>query len=350
MLAAFNTIIPSIRSIQSRPGVAVPNHRYSNLAPLPYDTVSFGASEKNIENKKYGVNFATAKQVNVIAKDSEKYLKKQLSDIFSDIVRDPDDPTTFDRPIEAVSFRTKSAESIKEKSASRKFFNVQEIKSHMTDLVGARLIFADASKQNIDKAVLRLADAEANNKLKILEIENYRPDPILDEDGKVEKSYDYASPKALTKLKNECDKHGSIIPKRDEDLPTGYMALHFLVQLPNGLTGEIQMLGTDVAELKEIEDLCYKTKAGKSVDKKYAPVAKMLQPLADKSDTILQNEYMRYTRDAYIVQRDKEPQIGKHKLQTKFLEIPDYLPKELDFNVIDNKMRECDALSKKDNK
>src|SRR5574344_1183138 len=125
------------------------------------------------------------------------------------------------------------------------------------------------------------------------------------------------------------------------------MAIHLLTKLPNGLTGEIQILGTDVAQLKEIEDLCYKAKAGKSIDKKYAPVEEMLEPLKDSDDSMLQKEYMDYTRDEYIYQRDKETQMVKRKYNTQYLEIHEYFPKELDFNNLKKKMKQCDIADKK---
>ena len=130
-----------------------------------------------------------------------------------------------------------------------------------------------------------------------------------------------------------------MISKKDEDIPTGYMAIHLLTKLPNGFTGEIQILGTDIADLKEVEDLCYKVKSGKSIDKKYESIKKILKPLTNKDDLLLRREFNKYTRNAYIYQREMPPDSSS---ETMFLPIPKYLPQELDFNNIYKVMRECD--------
>ena len=101
-------------------------------------------------------------------------------------------------------------------------------------------------------------------------------------------------------------------------------------------------MGSDVAELKEIEDLCYKIKSGKSVDKKFASVEKTLQPLKNSDDTILRREFNNYTRNAYKYQRDKEPLPAGENVHRPFLAIPDYLPSKLDFNNIYDEVAKCE--------
>lgn len=307
-MLTFNSFIPKFNGIQPAQNryTAVP--KYPNLAPLARDTVSFGRTDKNISNNpKFGISLAAAKKINIDAEDAKNYLERQLTDILSDMIRPESGEGSLSKPIKTINYRVKTPKSIREKSMTRRWINEKEVKSGMTDIVGARILMSDASVDNVDKVLRRLADGEDNNKLQIIEIENYRPEPEIDENGNITKSYDYASPQALRKLKSECDKKGTMISKRDEDVPTGYMAIHLLTKLPNGFTGEIQIMGTDVAELKEIEDLCYKVKSGKSIDKKYEPIKRMLSPLSDRNDIMLQREYNNYTRKAYIHQRNKEP-------------------------------------------
>ena len=342
-MLTFNTFIPKFNQIKPfNPTQNTPSlNKYPNLAPLRYDTVSFGQTDKEKGDPRYGINLATAKKINAEAAESAKYLKFQLNQILGDLIMSENDKPSLNRPIDSIAVRVKTPKSIKEKSSTRKLQNEKEVKSKMTDIVGGRIVLGKTDNVSVDKVLQRLTEAEASNKLRILEIENYRPDPEIDINGNVVRNYDYGSAGALRKLKSECDKKEISIPKRDEDLPTGYMAIHLLTQLPNGFIGEIQIIGNGVLQLKRIEDMCYKVKSGKSLDKKYAPIEKMLKPLSNKDDILLRKEFNKYTRDAYIYQRDKHLGIVSPD-KSEFLPIPDYLPKELDFNNLAAKKKECD--------
>lgn len=342
-MLAINNFIPKI-NIQNP---ALPNYqqkaqfdrtRYPNLAPLKYDTVSFGLTEKAVGDERFGISTKEAEKIHNEAKASGKYLKFQLGKIFHDMIISEENP---DGIMQEPKCRIKTPKSIQEKSATRRWINSKEVKSHMTDIVGARIILTNSSIENVNKVIDRITKAEQNNDLQIIEIENYRPEPEIDEDGNITHSYDYSSPNALRKLKAEIDKKGTMISKRDEDIPSGYMAIHLLTKLPNGFTGEIQIMGKDIAELKEIEDLCYKIKSGKSVDKKFANVEKILQPLKNNEDTILRREFNNYTRNAYKYQRNKKPLSSGEFVHSPFLTIPDYLPSNLDFNNIYEEVKKC---------
>lgn len=343
-MLTLNTFIPKFNQIKPFNNIqnAPSYNKYPNLAPLRYDTVSFGQTDKEKGDPAYGINFATAKQINAEAIAPSKYLKFQLNQILGDLIKPENSEATLARPIDSIAVRVKTPKSIKEKSATRKLVNEHEVKTKMTDIVGGRIVLGKTDNASVDKVLNRLAEAEASNKLRILEIENYRPDPEIDIHGNIVRNYDYGSAGALRKLKAECDKKETSIPKRDEDLPTGYMAIHLLTQLPNGFIGEIQIIGNGVLQLKRIEDMCYKVKSGKSLDKKYAPIEKMLKPLSNKDDIILRKEFNKYTRDSYIYQRDKYLGLISPD-NDEFLPIPDYLPKELDFNNLAAKKKECDA-------
>lgn len=342
-MLTLNTFIPKFNQIkplnnnQNTPSI----NKYPNLAPLQYDTVSFGQTDKEKGDPRYGINLATAKKINAEAAESAKYLKYQLNQILGDLIKPEGGKVSFSRPIDSIAVRVKTPKSIKEKSATRKLQNEKEVKSKMTDIVGGRIVLGKTDNASVDKVLQRLTEAEASNKLRIIEIENYRPEPEIDANGNVVRRYDYGSANALRKLKSECDKKETSISKKDEDLPTGYMAIHLLTQLPNGFVGEIQIIGEGVLKLKRIEDMCYKVKSGKSLDKKYAPVVKLLKPLENKDDILLRKEFNKYTRDSYIYQRDKHLGIIPIS-ENEFLPIPDYLPKELDFNNLAAKKMECD--------
>lgn len=341
-MLAINTFIPqNVTSLFNNRRTTTGSVYYSNLAPLKYDTVSFGLTEKDLPSKDIQGMFklpaGTANKIYKNAKQTKNYLAKQLYEIFDGLISSsPNDG----KPIGEIVCRTKLPKSIDEKAMTRRWINEDEVKSNMTDIIGARIIMNNSSVENVDKVIDRITDAVRNDKLRIIEIENYRPEPEIDENGDIKYSYDYASFNALRRLKCECDKKGRSIPKRDEDLPTGYMAIHLLTELPNSFTGEIQIMGKDVAKLKDIEDLCYKAKSGKKIDPIYKPIRDILKPLRNKNDVILQREYNKYTRNAYTHQRMKET--FSNDDSCGFLKIPNYLPEELDFNNLARIKSECE--------
>lgn len=315
--------------------------KYANLAPLSKDTVSFTGGKKEIrssnpEEHVGGINKTTAMSIHNDAERAYMYLDQKLDKILGDMVR-PENSKGSMKPIQSIHSRIKDVDSIIEKSITRKLDSTQEVKEGITDIVGARIVMANTTKGAVDAVINRLTGAVKNNELKILEIENYRPDPDVDSDDNIIKSYDYASTKALKELKLACDDQlGTSIRKVDEDVPSGYMAIHMLVRLPNGFTGEIQIIGREVERLKDIEDICYKVKCGKTVKNIPPKVKKMLAPLTNKDDVILRKEHNIYTRQAYMFQRNLEIQnsFGRRKMSNSFLKIPDYLPKDLDFNKL----------------
>ena len=321
--------------------------KYANIMPLSKDTVCFTGGKKDIRSNNPeddhvgGINKTTAIAIHSDAERAYMYLDQKLDKILGDMVRPEHSAGSASKPIQIIRSRIKDVDSIIEKSITRKLDSTQEVKEGITDIVGARIVMANTTKGAVDKVIDRLTDAVKNNELKIIEIENYRPDPEMDSEDNIIKSYDYSSARSLKELKLACDDQlGTSIRKVDEDVPSGYMAIHMLVQLPNGFTGEIQILGREVERLKDIEDICYKVKNGKTVKKVPPKVKKMLAPLSNREDVVLRKEHNIYTRQAYIFQRELELQnsFGRRKMSNEFLKIPDYLPKNLDFNNLANEL------------
>lgn len=341
-------IIPSFSSIninrnQQTNKLFASTSACGNLAPLKCDMVSFSGGKKSLdfvdengeEQSVFGINKTTALGLEKEAKYAKNYLDQKLDRILGGLVRPQSGKGSSSKPIKFINIRIKSADSIIEKSITRKLDSAKEVKEKMTDIVGARIVMADSTKPSVDKVIKKLTEAVQSDQIKIIEIENYRPDPEVDINDNIIKSYDYASARALKDLKLACDdKLGTSIKKVDEDTPSGYMAIHMLVKLPNGFTGEIQIIGSEVEKLKEIEDICFKYKNGKKLKDIPLKVKKMLTPLTNKDDEILLKEYNIYTREAYMYQRQKEMSDDNKKSDDKFLQIPEYLPTSLDFNNI----------------
>ena len=344
----YSSLLPKI-NIGSQKGYNHTNNgvKYPNLAPLKCDTISFrGYEGEEYDNYQYGVTLKTARLVHEDALPSENYLRKQLTNILDDMVRQKPTKGSDSKPIYSIKYRTKSPTSIVEKSRDEKLNSFNEVKKNLHDIVGARIIMSDASVENVDKVIDRITKAVEDNKIRILQIENYRPEPELDINDNPIKKYDYASTGAIKRLRDACNEKGCIIEKNDRDKSSGYMAIHLSVQLPNGYIGEIQIMGGDVEDLKEVEDLCYKVKAGKGINKKYDKIVKILAPLRNKDDHILQKAYQEYTRRAYLYQREKEPLKNNRKAgKPIFLHIPEdlnYIPESLDFNNLYHEKHKCD--------
>ena len=350
---SFAVNIYNQTNLQNRPqtrGMSCP--RYSNLAPLSKDTICFTSGKQDLEDASNGINLKTAKMLYDDVQPAQKYLNRQLDKILSDLVRPEHGTGSLSKPIEIIRKRAKLPESIVEKSATRSLRSYDEVKYSLTDLAGAKVVMADTSREAVDKVIGRLTEAVENGRLKIIEIENYRPEPEINDVGEVVRTFDYSSPLALKNLKKACDdKSDTNIRKVDEDRPSGYMAIHLLVQLPGGFTGEIQIIGNKMEKLKDVEDMCFKVKNGKHLPKEYKSVEKMISPLANKDDVVLRKEYSKYTRKAYLYQRDLEQNRNKRKKQDtqEFLHIPEYLPEVLDFNNVAKEIARCNGRSKQHN-
>ena len=336
-----------------------PRYGLTMTKPLIRDTVTFKATAKMMGSRADEIPLQVAKGIHEEAKKALKYMEDKLTPFLYDL-----EATTYapENPIEAILKRAKEPDSIREKAVTRGWNRLAEIKKEMTDLAGMKIIMRDGSREQVNKVIERLIQFVNETGIKIVEIENKRPLPIYNNYGEVVKSYDYASPMYLVKLQKIASKlAGRDIRYVDENTPTNYMAIHILTELPNGITGELQIMGHDIAALKELEDMCYKIKNGKNLKKKYAPIEKVLAPLKPPSPALegvedaeylaklkehefLCEEHLKYTKDAYMLQREKEPRkFTKRAKKESFLKIPSFLPQELDFNNLQELKNKCDA-------
>lgn len=313
--------------------------RNYNINPLTRDVVSFGESKrrkveipteerdalatlKNMENRSEAVTIDLAKQIRREASPVMRELHKTLNKYLGSLIADENNPN---RPIArgGIKCRLKSENSLCEKSATRHLRTKDELKDELYDIIGARIVLRDASKAGVEEVMKKLTEAVINNDLKVFEIENYRPD----------EKHSYVSQKSLNALERACNKIRSDGVRRSESsIPSGYTALHLSVYLPNGFKGEIQLMGVDVQDVKELEDFIYKVKNNKSLDKKYKPIEDILKPLRDNK--ALQRAMNAHSQEQYMAARNKEPKTVKSKHSVKFLPVPKYLPPEFDFNEL----------------
>ena len=328
--------------------------------PLAHDVVSFKATPKSMGSRANAINMQLAKDIHNDAEVALAYMRDKINQYIFDLVADTYNPKN---PIEVVKQRVKSPESIIEKAITRNWNTKQEILKNMTDLAGMKIIMRDGSKEQVNKVLENLMQGMDEGAFKIIEIENKRPLPVYNQYDEIVKSYDYASPGYLAKFQRLASKvAGRDVKLIEENTPTNYMAIHMLMELPNGIVGELQIMGHDVALLKDIEDMCYKVKNGKNLPKKYAEVEKALvslkPPVLPKSGIetpqykealanykFLKKEHLKYTQEAYMQQREKEPRLHKSRKKEVFLKIPEFMPKELDFNYLYELKMKCDQAA-----
>ena len=261
-------------------------------------------------------------------------------------------------PILKLEYRTKGASSLREKASSKHIHTKEGVIVNLQDLSGARIILGSNQKGSADVVIDKLAEVVKDGKLKIVEIENHTP---------ADKKYQYASQTKLHKLaKASSDKFGAFVSEHITRNETGYIAIHLTVEFPDGMRGEIQILGRDVAIFKELEDLPYKILQGKSVKPEYAEIVEIFKPLTPVRNNPfdpeniekakLRQEFSAYTAAAYKHERDKMPVSSTSKKVSSFLSLDEFskmskrkihLPKEVDFNNLYKLKIKADRLAEK---
>lgn len=314
----------------------------SNLAPLKYDTVSFGnnKTEKAAAIKESfqeslaqlsvallpAVSLDACKEASENSKMACNNLEKTLKTFLGEYVSTKANP---DNIIYKIETRIKSPNSIREKSAEKlardiisknsQAFNIRTaegIKSRIEDIPGARVILQDALEHQANQVIDALIQAVESGKLKITKIENYKTDKTPEE-------LEYFSMSKLKELETAVNKINpdNPIKIKQKTKSSGYMALHLDVDLTNaampvknaGYIGEIQIIGKDVAELKNVEDFCYKLKSHKVIKGKnpcYEAFSQYFLKYYDDREKYpnLKADFNEYTEKAYKIQRMKNPQ------------------------------------------
>ena len=348
-----------------------PCKTYPNLKPLERDTVSFTSStELNRTLMSAFDNKEVCNSIYENSKDAANDFQDTLNKYFEDLISNDENRNL---PIHHIDFRTKTPESIREKTADKlgnsilhdvkNTFNpnsAKDIKKNINDLIGARFVLDNFSKKDTTKIIERLSDACKNGDLKIISIESYEPDSP-------DKNLKYFSDTDLKNLKKAANSNkpaGSDSVKLiKSSKKTGYVGLHINVDLSNpdkyvsnkdNYLGEIQILGYDVSKLKEVEDACYKLKSNKDLKRgniAYKPFTQYFLKYLNSSPEVKDN-FEEYTKRAYIEQRRKEParknsRKNDSNLPTiKECNMEGKVPKELDFNLLYDLKTKCDEVYK----
>ena len=399
---------PSLRVLGGNNQANVISFNGANLKPLAHDTVSFTSKTKEgnyIDDEALMSavhNDEICEQLHNDAQEAKQYLHDTIEKYFKGYIYDK--VTNPDGLIEPLQSRVKTAGSIKEKVVKKLAktllpqkdpnkrlrpylttfnpFSKEGIKENIRDVAGCRIVVKDAFDSTMDTIVDELCTLIREEEMIIEEIENHVPkeepqeQSSAEENGdnkpKQEKVVPYFTEAQLRKIRQVINE-----VRLANNLPTidikvaysdaGYMALHLDVDTTNigrrkdnrGFYTELQILGSDVAMLKDIEDLCYKLKDNKSIKQNhpsFTPFEKFFQEAYTNTEDypFIVEKYQEYTKKAYQAQRMRRPQGNNASDDTKDWSytyptieecgLKDDIPPILDFNNLARLKRDCEDL------
>lgn len=314
---------PSVQHIKSQ---------YSH--PLSADTVSFKAGKKDFENMKDAVSVeSTRKAIDEATAASKRtlyILRKYLKPLMANTANP-------NNPIKSISGGVKGENSTRKKTAKRSISGKRGL-MEMGDFIRYRITLRDNSPKSIEKVLKQLGNAVKSGEFQIFEIENY-----LTQDSR-----GYANFKMLSALTDNCNPNELSI--RTANIPSGYPAIHIGFRTKEDIIGEIQIMGSDVEEIKELDDFLYKLLDNNGLEEPYkgimeAPMKKALKSIKD--DAYKMNALMQYRRDSFSLAFDTPSKKYNSKEKVKYIDIPYFLPKELGFPWIAEQKEFCESVSKK---
>ena len=372
----FQSQSSQIKSNNNNSKVLNFNIKAPKLAPLAQDTISFtGLSEYKAAFN----NIELCKKIHQCAKPANQYLQDVLEKYFAQDVYD--EKTNPRGGIAPISARVKSPESIEEKVSdkiSSTFKAVKEedfyekifsphsekgIKDKIRDISGARIVVTEAFDNVMDKVVDNLCAMIREESLIVDEIQNH-----TSPDSKADSYFTDEQLKKIQDAVNEVRADNGLdeIEVDTDTTKTGYMALHLSIDtryIPKlaknqGFWSELQIIGSDVELLKDIEDFCYKLKKGMSIhsqDVAYKPFEEMFLNAYNDTEHYpnVQEAFRQYTIKAYLAQKKRLPSDDIKDDTTswayRYPTIKDcgfegQIPPILDFNILARIKRDCDDL------
>ena len=323
----------SLKAYQSNPNnISVPNS-YPNLKPLTKDSVSFTGGEKFLEKRTKDISWKvmneasselepiTLKVVNIFKREFKQLMATNLHP---------------ERPVHSIHGRTKTAGSLGEKGLSRKCKTKQGLKN-IGDAIGLRITMGDSSQKDFDKVFNVLGIMVKKGLFKVREIENYR----------LTRKDSYVSSRTLDKFEDICHEMKQYPSRSGKAIPNGYTAVHLTLETPEAQLFEVQIMGKNVEDLKELEDFYYKKRCNKDLPPKYASIQNMLDEKMGKLDEMQLEILNKYILDSYIHAKNLLKRSPKQRTKmSDFLPIPYFLPKELSFENLYKMKQECDLAYK----
>lgn len=333
-----------INNIQNSniPSNSVTRPKYLNT--LDRDTVSFtGTTKKDVDVRKNKVleensKFVSTKLCTEVAQEAETHAKdfhNLLKREFKSLVATESHPNNPIMPgTDGIKVRVKTPRSIREKALATKNYTKEELKG-MGDIIGARIILKNGYQEDFDKVFKVFGKMVKQGTIKIKEVENYRLTP----------SDSYISQKTVNEFEDTCSKAGQYPNIKCRTIPNGYTATHITVQLKDGFEAEIQLMGEDMEQVKDVEDFYYKYRCEKSLDPKYKSIEKMMKEKMKDLNAMQKDALNMYIKYSYIHAR----KLGVRETEfttNDFLPWPDNLPEELSYAYLYNAKMECDKVAK----
>ncbi len=291
--------------------------------------------DKRVSNENK-VNIATvkpwAKRLSVDADAAFKIFRTKMENTFSSVCNFENKKYDW-LPSEdckgMLVTNKKSITSIIEKMLSGGKKNEKDARAEIQDAIRARIVLTNGSKEEGDAIFNEIINAVKKGKLEIKEIKNYATDGDMQ----------YVSSKMIKKLKKTIDEvqGGHSCDSSTKQKSTGYNAVHIIFKIDDEFDGELQIMGKNVENLKDTEDVFYKLGHNKHVSKRFDDIRKKYNTLFEKTPNKLKTALEAYTREAYLYERKKELGLVKDLYGGKFLPLDTEkydLPKEFDFNNI----------------
>ena len=292
--------------------ISYPQFGIKMAAPLSCDTISFTGTtqtKKNLNDRKDTISIDLAMQIQASIADAhthnEKLFKRKFADILSSDYNKNRFSTTFHKNLITMDARLKSPESIQEKSGTRGWATKKDILHNMGDVSGFCFILED--KKSFPEFIKRFSEMIQKGDIKVKEVEYHRIAPEYKKNN-VFKSFDSLPQNQFAKLKK------TIMDKQcptsqfwwDVDSVSGYSGLHITIKNQDGTLSEIQVMTRAMANFKDTENLLYKIRNNKSVNKKYRFIEQFLAPLKvedpdnmTEQEKALQKAMKKYTKEAY---------------------------------------------------
>ena len=325
---------------------------YPNLLPLACDTVSFCGSQKllkkaveNVNKNKQFVwnpkNKKSMTEINALCESFKNPLKKFLWDlkqVMKSITCTESNPDGIIMPgNRGIHGRVKDPKKVVRKANKRNLTTIEQIEK-MGDVGGARITLRTAAPQDTAKVFVGLEEMIKKG-YKVIEVENYRPNP----------KDSYVSQRSLEVFEQYCNNHEQYPSITNRALPNSYTAIHISFELPDGKVIELQIMGRNVENYKEVEDLFYKYRCNEDFSEEYRPIQNLFKRIMPKLDDFQKATLDRYHKDSYEHARQIPPKSSKLRSvpEKEFLPFPYSLPQELNPVNLFYQMERCNKLKSK---
>ena len=302
---------------------------------LKQDTVCFTSGKKQLEHWTKEISHDVVKKIHDESVPELKDFLRLLRDELKPLVESKQNPNGIICPGEVgIKGRVKGPDSLREKILAlnseedeegllKEILTKSDIEHRVGDIIGLRIVFRDSSQSNFASVFKKFENLVKKGKFRVLEIENYRSNP----------KNAYVGQATLDHFEETCRSVGLHPSITSKSRGSGYEAVHLNVILPDGKIAEIQMMGRDIEQVKEIEDFFYKLDCKKKFAKRYRHIQELMEEKIKGLDDLQKGVLSRYITDSYKHAREIPalPHTKREYSLKNFIDFPYLLPEELSF-------------------